>query len=192
MKWFTFKVVALAVVAALLGLVSVKETAANYPPPAGSATLNGSNTTASVGGDVVLTLTVVDSTGSAIAGKACEMYISSQPGTDASVAQDNAATDANGVITAVLYAGTAPGTVQVVANCGNLFAGFSTIVAGVVVSPPQAPPEPAQITLPPTGVAPAAGRLSVNTVLALLCGGLLALSAGSALRFVSSRVRSVS
>lgn len=189
MKWFTLKVGALAVAAALLGLVSVQETAANYPPPAGSAALSGSSTTASVGGDVVLTLTLVDSTGSPIAGKACTMYISSQPGIDATVTQDSATTDADGVITASLYAGTAPGIVQVVANCGNLFAGFSAAVAGVAAAPPQAPVEPTQITLPPTGFSPAGGSHSPDVVLALLCGGLLALSTGSAL-LVTGRVRS--
>jgi hypothetical protein len=189
MKWFTAKVVGLAVVAALLGLVSVQETAANYPPPAGSAELTGSSTTASVGGDVTLALTVVDSAGDPVAGKACEVYISSQPGTDASVTQDSAATDADGVITGSLYVGTALGTVQVVANCGNVFAGLSVEVIGVA-APPQAPVEPTQITMPPTGFAPAAGTLPADIVLALLCGGLLALGAGSALRLVNSRTRS--
>ena len=57
MKWFGFslKVVVLAVVAALIGSLSVKETAA-YGQPTGSATLSGSSTTVSVGGSTELTL----------------------------------------------------------------------------------------------------------------------------------------
>src|SRR4030042_6924000 len=130
MKWFSFslKVVVLAVVAVLIGSLSVKETAA-YPQPSGSVTLTGSSTTVSVGGSTELTLEVVDSAGSPVAGKACTLYISSQPGTDASVTQDSTTTDAGGVITGTLYVGTTRGTVKVTANCGNLFAGLS-VVAG--------------------------------------------------------------
>jgi len=186
MKWFSFslKVVVLAVAAALIGSLSAKETAA-YPQPSGSATLAGSSTTVSVGGSTVLTLTVVNSAGSPVAGKSCDLYISSQPGTDAAVTQDSTATDASGVITGTLYVGTTPGTVKVTANCGTLFAGFSA-VAGTAAAP-QAPVEPGQITgqitMPPTGVGPAAYGEShgLGLVIALLAGGLTMLAAGSAL-----------
>jgi len=191
MKWFSFslKVVVLAVAAALIGLLSAKETAA-YPQPTGSATLSGSSTTVSVGGSTVLTLTVVDSSGSPVEGKSCELYISSQPGTDASVTPDSTATDASGVITGTLYVGTTPGTVKVTANCGTLFAGFS-VVAGTA-APPQAPLEPGRITMPPTGVGPAAYGEShgLGLVIALLAGGLTTLAAGSALFLRTRRVRS--
>jgi len=183
MKWFGFslKVVVLAVVAALIGSLSVKETAA-YPAPAGSATLSGSSTSVSVGGTAELTLTVVNSAGNPVAGKSCELYISSQPGTDASIIQDSAKTDANGVITGSLYVGTARGTVQVTANCGNLFAGLS-VVAGAAVAPPQAPVEPGRIAMPPTGVGPAADSetYGLGLIIALLAGGSLTLAAGSVL-----------
>jgi len=193
MKWFGFslKVVALAVVAALIGSLSVKETAA-YGQPTGSATLSGSSTTVSVGGSTELTLTVVNSAGNPWAGKSCELYISSQPGTDASIIQDSAKTDANGVITGSLYVGTARGTVQVTANCGNLFAGLS-VVAGAAVAPPQAPVEPAQpgrIAMPPTGVGPAADgeTYGLGLIIALLAGGSLTLAAGSVLFLRARRV----
>jgi len=193
MKWFGFslKVVVLAVVAALIGSLSVKETAA-YPAPAGSATLSGSSTTVSVGGTAELTLTVVNSAGSPIAGKSCDLYISSQPGTDASIIQDSATTGADGVITGSLYAGTARGTVKVAANCGNLFAGLS-VIAGAVAAPPQAPVEPAQpvrIALPPTGVGPAADgeTYGLGLIIALLAGGSLTLAAGSVLFLKARRV----
>lgn len=191
MKWFSFslKVVVLAVVAALIGSLSAREAAANYPQPSGSATLAGSSTTVSVGGSTVLTLTVVDSSGDPIAGKSCEFYISSQPGTDASVTQGSTETDASGVITGTLYVGTTPGTVKVTANCGTLFAGFS-VVAGTAAAP-QAPLEPGQITMPPTGVGPAAyGDHGLGLVIALLAGGLTTLAAGSALFLKTRRVRS--
>jgi hypothetical protein len=195
MKWFGFslKVVVLAVVAALIGSLSVKETAA-YPAPAGSATLSGSSTTVSVGGTAELTLTVVNSAGSPIAGKSCDLYISSQPGTDASIIQDSATTGADGVITGSLYVGTTRGTVKVAANCGNLFAGLS-VVAGAAVAPPQAPVEPAQpgrITMPPTGVGPAADgeTYGLGLIIALLSGGFVTLAAGSALFLRARGVRS--
>jgi len=192
MKWFSFslKVVALAVVAALIGSLSVKETAA-YGQPTGSVTLTGSSTTASVGGTVELTLTVVNSAGNPWAGKSCELHISSQPGTDASVTQDSATTDADGVITGSLYVGTTQGTVEVTANCGNLFAGL-TVVAGAAVAPPQAPLEPGRIAMPPTGVGPAADgeTYGLGLVIALLAGGLATLAAGSVLFLRARRVRS--
>jgi hypothetical protein len=198
MKWFSFslKVVVLAVVAALIGSLSVKETAA-YEPPTGSATLSatlsGSSTTVSVGGSTVLTLTVVDSSGDPVEGKSCELYISSQPGTDAAVTQDSTATDASGVITGSLYVGTTLGTVEVTANCGNLFAGLSVVVAGAgAAAPPQAPLEPpVQVIMPPTGVGPTAyGEPYGLGVIALLAGGLTMLMAGSALFLKARRVRS--
>jgi hypothetical protein len=195
MKWFSLslKVIALTVVAALIGSLSVKEAAA-YPAPAGSATLSGSSTSVSVGGTAELTLTVVNSAGNPVAGKSCELYISSQPGTDASITQDSATTDAGGVITGSLYAGTAQGTVKVAANCGNLFAGLS-VVAGAAVAPPQAPVEPAQpgrITMPPTGVGPAADgeTYGLGPIIALLAGGFVTLAAGSALFLRARGVRS--
>jgi hypothetical protein len=189
MKWFSLKVVALAVVALAIGSLSVKETAAQYPPPTGSASLSGSSTTASVGGDISLTLTVVDSTGSPVAGKTCTMYIYSQPGTDASVTQDSAATDAAGVITGTLYVGTTQGTVEVRVSCGDVFAAFTSVVG--VAAPPQAPVEPGQIALPPTGVGPVAYSESsgVGLIAALLVTGIVALAAGSALLPTARRVR---
>ena len=197
MKWFGFslKVVVLAVVAALIGSLSVKETAA-YPAPAGSATLSGSSTTVSVGGTAELTLTVVNSAGNPWAGKSCELYISSQPGTAASIIQDRATTGADGVITGSLYVGTTLGTVEVTANCGNLFAGLSVVVvAGAAVAPPQAPVELAPIApiaMPPTGVGPAADgeTYGLGLIIALLAGGSLTLAAGSVLFLRARRVRS--
>jgi hypothetical protein len=194
MKWFSFslKVVALAVVAALIGSLSVKETAA-YGQPTGSVTLSGSSTTVSVGGSTELTLTVVNSAGNPWAGKSCELYISSQPGTDASIIQDSATTGENGVITGSLYVGTTLGTVEVTANCGNLFAGLSVVVvAGVAIAPPQAPVERAPIAMPPTGVGPAADgeTYGLGLVIALLAGGSLTLAAGSVLFLRARGVRS--
>ena len=192
MKWFSFslKVVVLAVVAALIGSLSVKETAA-YPAPAGSATLTGSSTSVSVGGTAELTLTVVNSAGNPVAGKSCELYISSQPGTDASIIQDSATTGADGVITGSLYVGTTRGTVEVTANCGNLFAGLS-VIAGAAVAPPQAPVEPGRITMPPTGVGPAADGETYGSgpIIALLAGGFVTLAAGSVLFLRARGVRS--
>jgi hypothetical protein len=183
-------VVVLAVVAALIGSLSVKETAA-YGQPTGSVTLSGSSTTASVGGTVALTLTVVNSAGSPWAGKSCELYISSQPGTAASVTQDSATTGEDGVITGSLYVGTALGTVEVTANCGNLFAGLSVIVG--VAAPPQAPvglAPIAPIAMPPTGVGPAADgeTYGLGLIIALLAGGSLTLAAGSVLFLRARRV----
>ena len=191
MKWFSFslKVVVLAVVAVLIGSLSVKETAA-YPQPTGSATLSGSSTTVSVGGSTELTLEVVDSAGSPVAGKSCELYISSQPGTDASITQDSTTTDAGGQICGNPYVVNTRGTLKVTANCGNLFAGLS-VVAGTAAAP-QAPVEPGFIALPPTGVGPAAdGETSgLGLIIALLAGGSLTLAAGSVLFLRARGVRS--
>jgi hypothetical protein len=189
MKWFSFslKVVVLGTVTLLFGSLLAGETSAQYPPPVGSATLAGSGTTASVGGTTELTLTVVDSTGSPIADKACTLYIFSQPGADASVTQDSDGTDADGVISGTLYAGTTRGIVEVRANCGNVFAGISVMV-GSAAAPPQAPVEPGQIALPATGVGPAMDGepYGLGLIVALLAGGLLTLATGSVL-FRSAR-----
>jgi hypothetical protein len=83
--------------------------------------------------------------------------------------------------------------VEVTANCGNLFAGFSVVVvAGAAVAPPQAPVELAPIAMPPTGVGPAAdGEPSgLGLIITLLAGGLLTLAAGSVLFLRARRVRS--
>ena len=195
MKWFSFslKVVVLAVAAALIGSLSVKETAA-YPTAAGSATLSASSTTVSLGGSTKLTLTVVDAAGKPAADKACQMFVISQPGTDASVTQDSAMTDAGGVITGTLQVGTTPGPVSVKANCGDVFTGVS-VVAGAAVAPTQTPlqpAQPAQLTLPATGIGPAAdGETSgLGLMIALLAGGSLTLAAGSVLSRGARRVRS--
>ena len=190
MKWLTFslKVAVLAVVAVLIGSLSVKETAA-YPQPTGSAELSGSSTSVSVGGSTELTLTVVDSAGKPVAGKTCTMYIKSQPGTDASITQDSTTTDAGGVVTGTLYAGTARGTVEITANCGNVFAGLSVVVGAA--APPQAPVEPTRIGMPPTGLGPADSEAQrLGLVIALLASGSLTLAAGSMLFSKARRVRS--
>jgi hypothetical protein len=202
MNWFSFsvKVVVLAVAAALIGSLSVKETAA-YPPPAGSVTLTGSSTTVSVGGSTKLTVAVVNGAGSPVASKACTMSILDQPGTDASITQDSAMTDAGGVITGTLQVGTTPGIVEVRVNCGNLSAGLN-VVAGAVAPTqtplepaqptPMTPAQPVQLTLPATGIGPAAdGETSgLGLIIALLAGGSLTLAAGSVLSRRARRVRS--
>jgi len=193
MKWFSLKVVALAVMAVVIGSLSVEETAAQYPPPSGAAsldgTLEGSSATASLGGSVALTLTVVDTSGNPAAGKTCTLHIYSQPGTDASVTQDSTATDSAGVITGTLYVGTTAGTVEVRASCGDVFAAFSVVAGGVAV-PPQAPLEPAEITMPPTGVGPTAYEsYGIGLIAALLASGMVTLAVGSALLLTAKRAR---
>jgi hypothetical protein len=208
MKWFSFslKVVVLAVAAAVIGSLSVKETAA-YPPAAGSVTLTGSSTTVSVGGSTKLTLALVNGAGSPVAGKACTMYLLDQPGTDASITQDSAITDAGGVITGTLQVGTTPGIVEVRVNCDNLSAALN-VVAGAVAKPAPIPAQPApiepaqpapiegaqpaQLIMPATGIGPEAGgeTSGLGLIIALLAGGSLTLAAGSVLSRRARRVRS--
>lgn len=143
----------LAVTALLIAGVFSRTALADYPPPNGSVEFSVSNTTAGVGQGVTLTLIVLDAAGNPVANAACAMSIASQPGSDASVAQHSAETDANGAITGTLDVGSSPGSVVVTASCpvgpdssDVLSASGTVVVAGAVG--PASPPA----SLPSTGV----------------------------------------
>lgn len=87
--------------------------AQNYPPPVGSLTVEAAST--SPGSTTNVTATVLDNAGGPVEGAAVLFRIISQPGDDAQWAggglETTATTDANGVATAVLSAGSSLGSI---------------------------------------------------------------------------------
>ncbi len=106
-----------ATVAMLLGGVFSSPAFGDNPPPNGSVEFEVSDTTAELGEDVMLTVTVLDVDGNPVANAACTISITDQPGSDASVAQDSAETDADGEITGELDVGGSLGNVVATAVC---------------------------------------------------------------------------
>jgi hypothetical protein len=176
--------IALALVFAHVGLSG---TAAQYPPPTGNIIMGASNATPTAGTSVSVSATVVNHTGTAMPDLSCTFQVLSQPGTDATVDAGPKTTDANGVATSTLNVGSTAGTIVVGVTCGELESQVA-VVAGAAVAPAE-PGAPAAAALPPTGFAPVARTLPAGALMALLCTGLLALSAGSTLCLVSSRIK---
>ncbi len=141
-----------AAVAMLVGGVFSSSAYGDNPPPNGSVEFEVSDTTAEPGEDVTLTVTVLDVDGDPVANAACTISITDQPGSDASVAQDSAETDADGEITGELDVGGSLGSVIVTVVCPTgpgasdvLSASGTVVVAGTDGSAP--PPA----SLPSTG-----------------------------------------
>ncbi len=148
----------LAVATMLMAGVFSRTALADYPPPNGSAQLNVSITSAGTGEAVTLTLIVLDAEGNPVANAACTLSITEQPGSDASVAQDSAETDANGAISGTLDVGDSLGNVVVTAICpaGTDASDVLSASGTVVVSGTGGAADP-PASLPSTGLSPAEG-----------------------------------
>jgi hypothetical protein len=138
------------------------------PPGEGSVDVEISDPDVEVGDEVDVTATVVDENGNPVVGEDCTFSIADQPGDDASVEEGPVTTDENGQATATLNAGSTPGTVQVLAECGD----FSEVL-DVVVAP---------ASLPATGGAASESGSQVWLIAILVGAGALALTGGLALR----------
>ena len=119
--------------------VSPQTSSAQYPPPVGSITLLTSTTMADAGEDVTLTGLVRNEQGHPVANTACAFSIVSQPGDDASLGSTSGTTNAQGMATTNLNAGSTAGTIVVSIGCGEL---ASTVLVNVVagvqsITPPS-------------------------------------------------------
>lgn len=83
-----------------------------------------------------VTMTIVDAAGNPVVAVACDFAIVEQPGSDAYVTVTSPVTDGNGHATALLYAGSSQGTVQVLAACGDII----RVVEVAVILPPASLP----------------------------------------------------
>ena len=169
----------LAVATMLITGVFSSTALADYPPPNGSVAFEVSQTAADIGEAVTVTLIVLDADGNPVANAPCTLSITDQPGSDASVAQDSAETDANGAITGTLDVGGSLGSVVVTAVCptgtdaSNVLSASGTVV---VSGTGGAAPPPA--SLPSTGLSPAedgggTGFAQLAITIAAVSGALL-------------------
>ena len=172
-------IVTMAVAALSIGLMTVIAGAAHaqYPPTsAASVVVAATSPNVTTGGTTPIAAVVQDSTGARVSGTLCSFAITSQPGTDASLANAAATTNSNGIATTTLNVGTTPGNVVVKAQCGSLTSN-TTVVAGASISP--AAPAPARAALPSAGMgAGTAGNASAMVWLVL---GLMAFTGLGAL-----------
>ena len=149
--------ISVATVSVLIAVVACWAVAfAQYPPPVGSVTAGVSNPAPGTGASVTATCVVVDSQGQPVADEPCTFTIISQPGTDATLGAPSvtANTNAQGIATAILSVGTAPGAVVLGVSAMGVSsqvtvsaqAPAATVAPGATL-PPGAQPGAA----PPTG-----------------------------------------
>lgn len=166
----TAAVLAIALAAGLVWASAAR--AQTYPPPAGSLSVEAAATTP--GGTTDVTATVLDDAGDPIEGADVTFTIVSQPGEDAHFANGSmtttATSDANGIATAVLYAGADPGSIIIETQSGK-----QTSQATVAVADTEA--EPSEV--PATGGSPGDGGIPLWQV-AFVALGLTALALGLA------------
>ena len=146
---------------------------AQYPPPAGSVTASLSDTTPATGSSVTVTCTVLDTVGNPVAGEVCVFTIVSQPGTDASLSSVTAVTNAQGIATVTLFAGSTSGTIVVEAEARSIESQATAITEAATPTVPATPG-----AAPPTGV----GQGDGGTPLALW---IVAIGAAGALGLAS-------
>ncbi len=146
--------------------------AQTYPPPVGSLTVASSDTTPSPGECVELTGTVLDNAGNPTANQNVTFTIVSQPGNDASLSSQTAATDPNGVARVSLCAGSTAGNVIVQVVAGDKTSQLTIQVLGA--------------QLPPTGGSPPQDDEGLAYwLIALIVGGVA--TAGGVLTIVARR-----
>ena len=123
-------------------------TAQTYPPPVGSLSVEAASTTPGATSNV--TATVLDNAGNPVEGAEVIFTIASQPGSDAhwldGGLETTAITDANGVATAVLVAGSQAGNIII-----ETLSGEKTSQVTVAVQEGAEVP----VEVPTTGGAPA-------------------------------------
>jgi hypothetical protein len=149
---------------------------AQYPPPTGSVTLSVSTATPTVGESVVLSVQIVNPTGTPVAGASCSFAITKQPGTDAYVVAGPVTTDAAGMAETTLTVGSMPGPIDVQAQCGDLSA-LTSVVAGAAQA----------VALPATGEGSMASSGGSFPWLAVLAFGVVLALAGAGVRRAGSR-----
>ena len=161
----------LAMSAALLA----DSVSAQYPPPVGSLTVSAGSTAVSAGGSTAITCTVRDTSGEPIADVLCAFGVLSQPGNDASISPTSTTTGDDGTATAVLSAGSTPGTVVVEVDAGGITSQVSVRVASRAGG------------LPTTGGPPPEGPGTDWLAIALaVLGGSVAIAGGAV---VAARAR---
>ena len=155
------------------GLVLAGEAGAQtYPPPVGSLSVEASSATTSTGGTSDITATVLDNSGNPVEGAEVTFRIVSQPGDDARWSdgglETTGLTDASGIATAVLSAGSAPGSIIVETESGGKTSQVTVAV------------EAATSGLPPTGASPDRGGDGGVPAwqIALMAAGAAALAGG--------------
>ena len=127
------------------GLILTGEAhAQSYPPPVGSLSVEAASTT--TGGTSDITATVLDESGNPVEGAEVVFRIVSQPGDDATWAdgsvETTALTDASGIATAVLNAGSDTGSIIIETVSGAKTSQVTVEVAAAASG------------LPPTGASP--------------------------------------
>ncbi|MDO8616006.1 MAG: hypothetical protein Q7T33_09785 [Dehalococcoidia bacterium] len=97
--------------------------AQTYPPPVGSLSTRSSSTTPPAAGTTTLFATVLDASGTPVAGADVLFQIDSQPGSGATfsngLSQITASTDSTGTATTILSVGANPGTIVIKAISGD-------------------------------------------------------------------------
>jgi len=147
--------------------------AQTYPPPVGSLSVEASSATTTTGGTSDITATVLDESGNPVEGAEVTFRIVSQPGDDASFAdgglETTGLTDASGIATVVLNAGSEPGSIII------------ETVSGAKTSQVTVTVEEAAGGLPPTGASPRSGGDSgvATWQIALMAVGAVALAGGA-------------
>lgn len=170
MRSSALSVVAVAALGLFVGGLALARAAEaqTYPPPVGSLSVSAAATT--TGSTTNVTATVLDNAGAPVKGATVTFRIASQPGSDAEWEggglETTAITDAAGVATAVLSAGSSVGNIIV-----ETISGGKTSQVTVAVE---------EAALPPTGSAPSesAGSGVPTWQIVLMAGGAAALAGG--------------
>ena len=181
-----------ALIAGALAIAPIERAGAQYPEPIGDVIIAVGDATAGPGEDVVVTATVLDENGAAVAGASCTFAIGGQPGTDASVQPGPFTTDAGGRVSTTLSTGSGEGEVVVEATCvqpdcpvdadGCDLSATATVSVGGQAAPPGSQAEP-PASLPDTGGGPdGAGGASGWAFVALGAGAALTAFAAHRLR----------
>lgn len=170
-----------------LSLLAATTVNAEYPPNPTSAALAVDNVTPPTGGSASVAVSVLDASGAPVADVACNFSVVSQPGTDASVDPSSGTTNAQGVATTTLHAGSTPGSIVVTAQCGSAASTISVLAAAQApAAPPASVPAGPAPQLPASGSGPAAtsGGLSTSFSTGL---ALLLLASGSGAFYLARR-----
>jgi hypothetical protein len=162
------------------GLVLASEARAQtYPPPVGSLAVEAA--AAPPGGTTDVDATVLDNDGNPVEGADVDFAIVSQPGDDAhwdnGELQTTETTEADGVATAVLYAGSTPGDIVIETVSGGM---TSQVTVGVAEGASN---------LPAGGGLPADGSEGPAGWQVGLLIGVLAALAGGFVRVMGGRGR---
>ena len=166
-------VIAAALVFAAYGGVA----SAQYPPPEGNCVLSLSSTTVPPGGSAGVTVTVRDVNGNPLANTNVTLSITKQPGAGASVTPASATTDANGMVTATVNAGTTGGVIEVTASAPNVKCSGSLAAGSSAVE---------VVAAPNTGTGDASRRAGASPLAAAL---VLLAAGGAAVALAAARTR---